>query len=83
MTQDASNDFDIGTSDRREVVVSDAIRPCPVCGKEPTITHYSNHGNGLWTIGCGGEGQGHHLWLAKAGASGLENAIKAWNRRAS
>lgn len=58
------------------------LRPCPVCGRGPTIAYNYNYGRGLWLISCVGKDKDHHLWVCKAGPRTWEQAIAAWNRRA-
>ena len=63
------------------------LKPCPVCGKKPSVKLYEYSGFGAWcTIQCKPFLRKPHLKIEEGKASrdrALQYAAESWNRRAT
>ena len=57
------------------------LLPCPFCGKEPEIDQYKIQGVMLWNVACMNDDC--LVEVETEDFESEEDAIKAWNKRAS
>jgi len=58
--------------------MSKKLKPCPFCGKKPSIA-YGGPGDPVWYVECEGDEPEHTISLQSGGTR--EEAITAWNTR--